>query len=88
MQGDGGVGVAAGVEHRAVKAVEVRLLERVDQRALVVGLDAAELNAQLFRLRLAQGDQVVIGLRAVNGLLPEAGQVDVGAVEDQDLLHR
>ena len=56
-QGDAGMGISAGIEHRAAKTVKVRLLQRVNQRALVVGLDAPNFDAQLFRFLLTQGDR-------------------------------
>ena len=87
VQGHGGVGVAAGVEYHAVQPVEIGLLQRVDQRALVVALHKAHTAAKMLSLLTDFGHQVVEGFRAVDTFLPKAGEVDVGAVENQKLLH-
>ena len=85
MQRNGRVRVPTRIEHRAAEAVEVRLLQRINQVALVVGLHTAHLHAELFRFRMAQRKQIVIRLCTVNRLFTQPSQVDVRAVENENL---
>ena len=85
MQRNGRVRVPTRIEHRTAEAVEVRLLQRINQVSLVVGLHTAHLHAELFRFRMAQRKQIVIRLCTVNCLFTQPSQVDVRAVENENL---
>jgi hypothetical protein len=80
------VGVAARVDHDRV-AARARALDRVDQPALVVRLRALDGDAA----RVAAPHQLGVDLgergRPVDQRIARAEQVEVGAVQDQQLCH-
>src|SRR5690606_13703620 len=81
-QGEGRVAVGRRVEHDARRPVRARLVERVDQVALVVVL--AEGEGHLRERRAQPALQVAEANEAVDVRLARAEQVEVGAVEDED----
>jgi len=78
--GDAGVGVGGGVDHDAVKA-SVGGLNRVDDRAFVVGLHALRLDALLYAYFLDVFEQRRIILPAVYIRLAHTEHIDIRAVD-------
>lgn len=84
--GKGCVGVGAGVEYDAVHEAEATFVEAVDDGAFAVALEivddgaAGECGARVV-------DNLFHGLRAVYLGLAAACEVEVGAVDDQEVLH-
>ena len=78
-QSDAGVGVPAGIENDAV-AGKPCVLHRVDEVPLMVGLVKNRGNVRFPAGFLCQGNQVVVGVPAVNFRLPQTQQIQVGAV--------
>ena len=75
------MGVTARIEHHAV-VTSLRLVQRIDQYALDVGLHAAEFDVRIAFPQPAQ--QVIERPSAIDVGLPLSLEVEVGAVEDQD----
>src|SRR5262245_55971317 len=81
---DRGVGVAGRVEHDAGGLLGARLLDPVDQLALVVRLAEHHGEAVAFGRLTAEPLHVLEGCAAVGFRLARAEQIEVGAVEDVD----
>src|SRR5690606_28049954 len=81
---DRGVGIAARIEKHGFRAGDIGLVQPVDEYAFMVRLAAFERKAELFRLRLEAGVNVIERLMAVNLGLARAEQVEIGAGEDVD----
>jgi len=75
QHGHAGVGVGGGVDDDAVHPVEIRPLDAVHQRALVVGLEKFHGHAQGVGFSADQGAQVIVGAAAIDRRLPDAQQV-------------
>ena len=65
----------------------MRLLQGVDERALVVALEKSNLAPQALRLFADVSQDGLEGFRAVHPHLPDAGEVDVRPIEYQEALH-
>ena len=87
MQGDARVRVGPKIHDEALGAGVGEGMDRVDQRALVVGLEELHRHAELPRLGTDEPLEILQGGRAVDFRLALAKPVQVGAVEDRDLLH-
>ena len=84
LQGDGRVGIGARVEDDAV-IIEAHPVDAVDELALDVGLEIIYLH---LGMAAAQGGQAVVERRgAIDARLAAAQQIEVGAVDDLNLLH-
>ena len=84
LQGDGRVGVGPGVEDDAV-VVETHLVDAVDEFALDVGLEIVYLYAGI---AAAQAGQAIVERPGtIYARLAAAQQIEVGAVDDLNLLH-
>src|SRR5690606_34623016 len=86
--GDAGMAVGRRVDDHVAHPGRGRLLDQVDQFALMVGLPRFDGDAGLAR-RLGQPPvDVAEGVGAVMARLAASEQVEVGAVENQDVGHR
>ena len=84
QEGDACVGVGGGIEDDAVVDAPGGL-DLVNQVSFVVGLVNRGLQAQGLGRALNEIQKVLVGGGAVNFRLPQAQQIEVGAVEDQKL---
>ena len=84
-QGDARVRVRTGVDDDAVHTVEIRLLDAVHERALVVGL--VKRDQDLFFGAVGEDllQQRVIGLCAVVRGLADAEKVEIRSVDDKQI---
>src|SRR3546814_16477597 len=78
------MGIAAAVEERRLRPREMRLVQPVDQHALVVRLAAIDAQAERDRLVGEPRVNVVQRVMAVYLRLARAGQVEIGARQDED----
>jgi len=83
-QGDGRVGVAAGIEDDRPGAARRGLVQPVDQMAFMVGLAEVEGYAQLPGPIAHHPSDIVERVAPINLGFAGAEQVEVGAVEDKD----
>jgi len=83
--GDAGVGVGGRVDDDELRAVAARGLDAVDQSAFVVALEAAQRGAGGVGDLAEFGIDLGEGLRAVDLGLAGAEQVEVGAMQDENL---
>ena len=81
----GRVGVRAGIDNYSVILIEIRLLDVVDQVALVVALEALDLDAVLCAVRSNHSHKRLVCGRAVDVGLSDAEHVEVGAVKNEYL---
>ncbi|MCY1378972.1 hypothetical protein D9M69_666510 [compost metagenome] len=91
VQRHGGVGQRTGVDHHtqglALLVEPAVFVDLVQQRAFPVALQAFHFVADLLAMRLAERLHVGQGGVPVLRGLARAEQVEVGAVEDEDLFH-
>ena len=84
VQRDRGVRVAAGVDDNAGRLLRMGLVDEIDQFALVVGLAAIGLQAELRRRLRAQPFDIGERRVAVRLRLPRPQHVEVRSVEHID----
>lgn len=82
-QGNGGVGVATGVDDDA-RRPRPRFVQGINQRAFVIGLKCPHFEAERFAFGFERGVNIGQRRRAIHLRLARAEQVEVGAVEDED----
>jgi hypothetical protein len=86
-QGDGGVGVSAGIDQEALSLTPGRV-DPIHQSAFVIALETVERHAQLS----GQPAQISLDPRqggaAVEARLPQTQQIEVGAIEQENAKHR
>lgn len=84
-QGDAGVCIGGGVEDDAVCTVIIRLLDGVDELALVVRLVERDVYAALLRVGANEGLQVFVGTAAVDPRLADAQHIEVRTVQNENV---
>ena len=81
VEGDGGVGVSPRVQNHTLYSLLLRLMERIDECALVIRLEGDDMCA--IGKALAQAfEKVVERGGTINRRLATAQEVEVRAVED------
>ena len=83
VDGDGGVRVRARIDDDTAGRGH-RLLDPVDQRALLVGLAEIDRQAEAFACHRAIALDIGQALGTIDARLARAEQVQVGTVEDED----
>lgn len=83
--GNAVVGQRPGIDHDAIRPF-ARLLDGIDDLPFVVRLQDAGLRAQSSGFGLDPEIDLIEGLPAVQLRLPPAEQIEVGAVQDQNLV--
>ena len=84
QNGDAGVGIGGGVDDDAVE-YPVSSLDRVHDGPLVVGLETLDLHPGLLRACLQEVQQGGIVLLPVDLRFPQAQQIQIGPVDDEQL---
>ena len=77
--------IGGGVEDDAVCTVIIRLLDGVDELALVVRLVERDVHAALLRVGADEGLQVFVGTAAVDPRLADAQHIEVRAVQNENV---
>ena len=71
------VGESAGIDHDPFRFIKIRLLDPVDDSALVVALKDCDIAARLIRLFLYHIQKILIILRSVNAFFPDPKEINV-----------
>lgn len=86
-EGNAGVRVGAGVDDQPCDPIGARLVDPIDQGALVIGLKGLDGSAVL----LAEGDKLAVNLRqrrpTINLRLTGTEKIQIGAVQNEELQH-
>ena len=77
--------IGGGVDYYRVRLLVIRLLNNINERALVVRLEEFGLNAVFLAARADIFDKVVIGLPAVDIRLSYSEHIHVGTVDNINL---
>ncbi|MPN25117.1 hypothetical protein SDC9_172524 [bioreactor metagenome] len=83
-QGDARVRIRAGVDHDAVRRL-ISPLNRIHQSTFMVALHKINRHAKPLCLRADHRHKVAVGAFAVDIRLPQAKQIQVWAVDDENL---
>jgi hypothetical protein len=85
MYRDARMSISRGVNYYRIDFFIIRLLDYVNERALVVRLEKLRLHAVLFAARADIFNKIVIGLPAVDIRLPYAEHIHIGPVNNINL---
>ena len=80
---DARVRIGRRVNDDPVYVVEIGLLNRIDNSAFVIRLEAFDLHALRLRRRFDKAQQLHKGLRAIDVRFPDPQKVEVWPVDDQ-----
>jgi hypothetical protein len=78
------VRIGTGVQQHRLRAHSMRLVQPIDQMALMVGLAEIDVKTERLRLIVQPSGDIVERIGPINLRLSRAEQIEIGPIEDED----